>query len=115
MIRNKTFKRKKIKARVRGKVSGTATCPRLSVFRSNKQIYAQLIDDLSGRTLVAASSRIEATIKQTEPKLISPSKWDKSLLRKQPKLESPKWFSTVMVTCITDVLNNLPKVQEMED
>ncbi|MDX5321448.1 MAG: 50S ribosomal protein L18 [Bacteroidota bacterium] len=60
MIRNKVFKRKKIKARVRGKVSGTATCPRLSVFRSNKQIYAQLIDDTTGRTLVAASSRIDA-------------------------------------------------------
>ncbi|MBI1222923.1 MAG: 50S ribosomal protein L18 [Bacteroidetes bacterium] len=60
MIRNKTFKRKKIKARVRGKVSGTATCPRLSVFRSNKQIYAQLIDDTTGRTLASASSRIDA-------------------------------------------------------
>lgn len=60
MIRSKVFKRKKIKARVRGKVSGTATCPRLSVFRSNKQIYAQLIDDTNGRTLFAASSRIDA-------------------------------------------------------
>jgi large subunit ribosomal protein L18 len=60
MIRDKVFKRKKIKARVRGKISGTATCPRLSVFRSNKQIYAQLIDDLAGRTLVAATSRIDA-------------------------------------------------------
>lgn len=60
MIRDKVFKRNKIKARVRGKVSGTATLPRLSVFRSNKQIYAQLIDDKGGRTLVAASSRIDA-------------------------------------------------------
>lgn len=66
MIRDKVFKRKKIKARVRGKVSGTATCPRLSVFRSNKQIYAQLIDDLSGSTLVAASSRIDAIEKSGE-------------------------------------------------
>lgn len=60
MIRNKVFKRKKIKARVRGKISGTANCPRLSVFRSNKQIYAQLIDDQSGRTLAAANSRLDA-------------------------------------------------------
>src|SRR5690606_27866164 len=60
MIRDKVFKRKKIKNRVRGKISGSAECPRLSVFRSNKQIYAQLIDDLSGRTLVSASSRIDA-------------------------------------------------------
>jgi large subunit ribosomal protein L18 len=45
-----------IKRRIRGKVSGTATRPRMTVYRSNKQIYAQLIDDLSGKTLVAASS-----------------------------------------------------------
>lgn len=42
--------------RVRGKVSGTAARPRLDVFRSAKHIYAQLIDDISGRTLVCASS-----------------------------------------------------------
>ena len=42
--------------RVRGKVSGTAMRPRLSVFRSTKHIYAQLIDDVAGVTLVAASS-----------------------------------------------------------
>ena len=42
--------------RVRGKISGTAECPRLDVFRSNKHIYAQVIDDVSGRTLCAAST-----------------------------------------------------------
>lgn len=42
--------------RVRSKISGTAERPRLCVFRSNKNIYAQLIDDVSGNTLVAASS-----------------------------------------------------------
>ena len=42
--------------RVRGKVSGTAACPRLAVFRSNNNIYAQLIDDVKGITLVAAAS-----------------------------------------------------------
>lgn len=42
--------------RVRAKVSGTATCPRLNVFRSSKHIYAQLIDDVNGVTLVSASS-----------------------------------------------------------
>jgi large subunit ribosomal protein L18 len=42
--------------RVRKRVAGTDARPRLSVFRSNKQIYAQLIDDVSGRTLAAASS-----------------------------------------------------------
>lgn len=52
----KIERRKKIKLRVRGKNSGTAECPRLSVFRSNKQIYAQVIDDLTGKTLASASS-----------------------------------------------------------
>lgn len=42
--------------RVRGKISGTAECPRLDVFRSSKHIYAQIIDDISGKTLVAAST-----------------------------------------------------------
>ena len=42
--------------RVRGKISGTAECPRLNVFRSNSNIYAQLIDDVTGVTLAAANS-----------------------------------------------------------
>ena len=42
--------------RVRGKISGTASCPRLSVFRSLSNIYAQVIDDSTGKTLVSASS-----------------------------------------------------------
>ena len=52
----KTFSRNRIKRRVRDKVHGTTECPRLSVFRSNKQIYAQIIDDRAGRTLAAAGS-----------------------------------------------------------
>ncbi len=53
----KIERRLKIKTRVRGKISGTAQRPRMTVFRSNKQIYVQLIDDLTGKTLAAASSR----------------------------------------------------------
>jgi large subunit ribosomal protein L18 len=52
----KTFARNRVKRRVRGKIQGTATRPRLSVFRSNKQIYVQIIDDREGRTLAAAGS-----------------------------------------------------------
>lgn len=52
----KTDRRVKIKLRVRGKIKGTTERPRLTVFRSNKQIYAQVIDDLTGKTLAAASS-----------------------------------------------------------
>lgn len=54
---SKIERRNKIKARIRGKISGTPERPRMSVFRSNKGIYVQLIDDLAGRTLVASSSK----------------------------------------------------------
>ena len=54
---SKIERRNKIKTRIRGKVSGTADRPRMSVFRSNKAIYVQLIDDLTGTTLVASSSK----------------------------------------------------------
>jgi len=52
----KILRRNKIRSRIRKTVNGTAECPRLSVFRSNKAIYAQIIDDLKGHTIVAASS-----------------------------------------------------------
>lgn len=54
---SKIQRRNKIKARIRGRISGTAERPRMTVFRSNKQIYVQLVDDLKGTTLVAASSK----------------------------------------------------------
>ncbi len=57
MSLNKTERRQRIKFRIRKIVNGTAATPRLSVFRSNKEIYAQLIDDVNGVTLAAASSR----------------------------------------------------------
>lgn len=47
------------RARIRARVSGTATCPRLAVFRSNRFVYAQLIDDETSKTLMAADSRKE--------------------------------------------------------
>lgn len=54
---SKIARRQKIKTRIRGRISGTAERPRMTVFRSNKGIYVQLIDDLAGRTLVAVSSK----------------------------------------------------------
>lgn len=56
MALDKVLRRSKIKRRIRKKVYGTAAIPRLSVFRSNKQIYAQVIDDNSGKTLASAGS-----------------------------------------------------------
>jgi large subunit ribosomal protein L18 len=52
----KTQRRIKIKKAIRGKISGSANRPRMTVFRSNKQIYVQLIDDEAGKTLATASS-----------------------------------------------------------
>ena len=49
--------RMRIKARIRGKISGTTERPRLTIFRSNKQIYAQIVDDSTGKTLASSSSR----------------------------------------------------------
>ncbi len=56
MALTKEQRRLRIKRRIRKKISGTAEKPRFSVFRSNKQIYAQVIDDISGKTLFSVSS-----------------------------------------------------------
>jgi large subunit ribosomal protein L18 len=57
MNRTKEQSRKRLHMRIRNKVSGTAERPRLSVYRSNKAIYCQLIDDLKGHTIAAATSQ----------------------------------------------------------
>jgi len=60
-IKNKkVYRRVRIKQRIRKTISGTPERPRMTVFRSNKQIYVQLIDDLNGKTIVTASSRDKA-------------------------------------------------------
>jgi len=57
MALSKNERRDRIRFRIRKSVSGTVNRPRLAVFRSNKEIYAQLIDDVNGKTITAASSR----------------------------------------------------------
>jgi large subunit ribosomal protein L18 len=57
----KVDRKQKLKWRIRKKISGTPSRPRLAVFRSNKEIYAQLIDDTTGVTLVSANSRNKNT------------------------------------------------------
>ena len=69
MAFSKVERRQRIKTSIRSKVSGTAERPRMSVFRSNKQISVQLIDDVAGKTLATASSldkNIEATGTKSE-------------------------------------------------
>ncbi len=56
MAFSKIERRLKIKKSIRAKISGTAEKPRMSVFRSNKQISVQLVDDITGKTILAASS-----------------------------------------------------------
>ncbi len=64
MALSKLQRRARIKRRIRKIISGTATKPRLSVYRSNKEIYAQLVDDVNGVTLASVSSRdIKASTK----------------------------------------------------
>lgn len=63
----KVSRRLKIKQRVRAKISGTPETPRLTVFRSNRQIYVQVIDDKSGKTLASASSlKMEEKVNKKE-------------------------------------------------
>jgi len=68
-INRKEYRRTRIKQRVRKVVSGTNERPRMSVFRSNREIYVQLIDDLTGKTLVSASSAVSAIAEQKVTKI----------------------------------------------
>jgi large subunit ribosomal protein L18 len=68
-MNNKTIARQKIRYRIRKKISGTAALPRLSVFRSNTDIYVQLIDDTNGTTLASASSRQKDIVAHKVPKI----------------------------------------------
>lgn len=69
MSNNKSTARQKIRYRIRKKVAGTSSKPRLSVFRSNTDIYAQLIDDNSGVTIASASSKQKDITAQKAPKI----------------------------------------------
>ena len=69
MSLSKVEKRNKIKKRIRQHVLGSESRPRLSVFRSNKEIYAQIVDDVNGKTLAAASSRDKDIADSTKSKI----------------------------------------------
>jgi large subunit ribosomal protein L18 len=73
MAFNKTERRNKIKLRLRKTIKGNAQAPRLSVYRSNSEIYAQLIDDKGGKTLVAVGS-VEKSIKDAKVNKIEKAK-----------------------------------------
>tara|TARA_B100000900_G_scaffold253632_1_gene216093 strand:+ start:1061 stop:1417 length:357 start_codon:yes stop_codon:yes gene_type:complete len=69
MIDSKKVKRQKIRYKIRKRISGSQDIPRLAVFRSNKEIYAQLIDDSQSVTLASASSRDKSICDQKSTKV----------------------------------------------
>jgi large subunit ribosomal protein L18 len=73
MALNKLSRREKIKYKIRKSISGTASLPRLNVFRSNSEIYAQLVDDKAGKTLLAIGS-IEKSISESKSSKIEKAK-----------------------------------------
>jgi large subunit ribosomal protein L18 len=96
---SKLAQRQKIRYRIRKKVQGTASKPRLSVFRSNADIYCQLIDDVNGVTLAASSSR-EADIEaQKVPKIDKAKLAGESVAKKALALN--------ITTCVFDRGGNL--------
>ena len=85
MALTKLERRTRIKMRIRKKVNGTAEVPRVAVYRSNKQIYAQVINDLKGETILSASSREKEIAAQTGIKKIDQAKLVGKLLASKCK------------------------------
>ena len=82
----KTLRRQNIRHRIRRKISGEGVKPRLSVFRSNTEIYAQLIDDISGATLAAASSKEKDIVAQKSNKVEKSKLVGQAIARKASEL-----------------------------
>jgi large subunit ribosomal protein L18 len=89
-MNNKTSARQKIRYRIRKKVSGTTSTPRLSVFRSNTDIYAQLIDDNNGVTIAAASSKQKDINAQKAPKIAKSKMVGEAIAKKAVELGMKK-------------------------
>lgn len=85
-MNNKTSARQKIRYRIRKKVNGTASKPRLSVFRSNTDIYAQLIDDTTGTTMASASSKQKDITAHKAPKIEKSKMVGEAIARKAGEL-----------------------------
>ena len=85
MALTKTERRSRIKNRIRKVISGTKSRPRLSVFRSNKEIYAQIVDDVTGVTISSASSRDKSISKAKGTKMEIAALVGKSIAEKAIK------------------------------
>ena len=85
MALTKLERRTRIKMRIRKKISGTLDAPRIAVFRSNKQIYAQVVNDLKGETILSVSSREKEIAAQTGIKKVEQAKLVGKLLASKCK------------------------------
>lgn len=85
-MNNKSQARQKIRYRIRKKVNGTASAPRLTVFRSNADIYVQLIDDTTGTTIAGSSSRQKDIAAQKAPKIDKSKMVGEAIARKAVEL-----------------------------
>ncbi len=85
-MNNKTSARQKIRYRIRKNINGVPAMPRLSVFRSNTDIYAQLIDDSTGTTIAAASSKQKDITAQKAPKINKSKMVGEAIARKAVEL-----------------------------
>ena len=90
----KVTQRARIRRRIRAKVSGTPVRPRLSVFRSNKHIYAQLIDDAAGVTLAAASMALRPRQPPSGPARNMPTAFATGLVAGGRPPPHPVWLRT---------------------
>ncbi len=85
-MNHKTITRQKIKYRIRKKISGSSATPRLTVFRSNSDIYVQLIDDDTATTIAAASSKQKDIGAQKAPKIDKSKMVGEAIARKATEL-----------------------------
>lgn len=85
-MNSKVIARQKIRYRIRKKISGSSAKPRLSVFRSNKDIYVQLIDDANGTTIASASSRQKDITTQKGNKVATSKLVGEAIARKSKEL-----------------------------
>ncbi len=116
--KDKKEQRRKRHLRVRSAVSGTSERPRLAVFRSEKHIYAQLIDDSKGVTLVAASTvdkEIRGSVEKSWNVDAAEKGWGSSSQRRRKTRESPAWSSTVEDSSSMEESSHLPRALEQLD
>ena len=85
MALTKTERRFRIRKRIRRTISGTGELPRLSVFRSNKQIYVQLVDDVEGKTLLSTSSLNKSIVQKKDINKIEQARLVGALIAEEAK------------------------------